>query len=283
MSGIKAEIIADSLNAATGDRLTTFIIRVPKWLLTEIARHRSLSINAASSRAIPAKKVRRQVLQDPFIPIHFGKSGRGMQAHGELPPVKVWLAKTTWLLARYPIVGFHWFLGDILGLAKEATNRLLEPWMWADVLLTGTEWKNFFVLRCHEDAQPEFREAATQMRELYQSHAPQVLQPGDWHLPWVKKLERHRYSLEMLKQISAARCARTSYLLPEGGFSTPERDLELCAKLVAPPLHASPFENVALALPTSERTGNFVGWKQQRKFFENESNGDYCGVEAQTA
>lgn len=141
---ISAEIICDSLNSATGDRLTTYVISIPRFALSQLNTHRSLSKNCSSSRAIPCKKFRKQVLENPFVPIKFGKGGKGMQAHGELSPTKAWLAKQAWLLARYPAVCAHWFMSDLLGLSKEVANRVLEVWMWAEVIITGTEWKNFF-------------------------------------------------------------------------------------------------------------------------------------------
>lgn len=272
---ISAKIVLDSINGTTSDRLTTFVICIPKWLLAELNTHRSLSKNAASSRAIPAKKVRSSVLQNPFIPIHFGRSGKGMQSHGELSQTKTWLVRQAWLAARYPAIFFHWLMGDILGLTKQLVNRILEPWMWANVQITATEWKNFYALRCHKDAQPEFQYVAKLMRRLHEESKPQVLEPGEWHLPWVNTEEKKLLSLDQLKQISAARSARISYQLPEGGISSLERDFKLCNQLKEPPLHASPFEHSAKALDSSLRMGNFIGWMQQRKEFENESGGDY--------
>ena len=38
--------------------------------------------------------------------------------------------------------------GDDRGLTKQLCNRLLEPYMWHTVLLTATEFENFFELRC---------------------------------------------------------------------------------------------------------------------------------------
>lgn len=274
---IKAEIVLDSVNAATGDRITTFKIRIPKFLLAQIARHRTFSINAASSRAIPVKKIRRQVLSDPFVPIQWGQNCKGMQSHGVLPTWKARIAKILWLLARYPAVLFHWLLSDVLSVHKEISNRLLESFMWADVIISSTEWKNFFALRCHEDAQPEFREVAIQMRQLLENNVPQRLNPNEWHLPFINWEEKEE-KLNIKKCISAARCARTSYLLPEGGFSTPSRDIELCDRLMAPPLHASPYEHVCAALPTSERVANFVGFRQWRKDLPSEANDDYASV-----
>lgn len=272
---IEAKIVLDSLNTATGDRITTFVVTVPKWLLAEVRTHRALSMNAASSRAIPAKRVRCQVLADPFVPVSWGANRKGMQASVPVSPNKQKIARWSWLTARFPAMAIHWVLSELLGLHKQLCNRLLEPWMWADVVLTATEWKNFFILRCSQDAQPEFQMVATQMLELREKSIPIPLAPGEWHLPFMPSDHEAHEKLEVLKQISAARCARVSYLLPESErLSTPERDLELCQRLILSG-HLSPFEHVAVALPARDRCANFVGFGQWRHEFPNEANGDY--------
>lgn len=49
---IKSKIVADSQNIV-GNRLTTFVLEFPRFILPELATHRMFSKNAASSRAIP--------------------------------------------------------------------------------------------------------------------------------------------------------------------------------------------------------------------------------------
>lgn len=272
-SKVSAEVLADSINAATGDRLTTFRVRVPKFLLAEINTHRSLSKNFASSRAIPASKIRHQVLFDPFVPTYFGANQKGMQAKKELTGIRLFLAKQLWLKARLLGCFSHW-VGEKIGLHKQLVNRILEPWMWADGVISGTEWNNFFALRCHEDAQPEFRQLAEQIECAHKYSEPKLLQPGEWHLPFTSLWDV--LPLEDLKRVSTARCARVSYLLRENHRSNLDSDIELCNRLMGSnPKHLSPAEHPGMALPTKERIGNYVGWKQYRKFQENESGGDY--------
>lgn len=277
-SQIKAEIIADSINAVTGDRLKTFRVRVPKFILGEIARHRALSLSFSSSRAVPSKKIREQVMSDPVIPIHWGANQKGMQAHEELKGWRKVAAKRIWLLSRWliPPVIAHWLLQKI-GLHKQISNRLLEAWMWADGLISETEDKNLFALRAHPDAEPHFRELAHQMKRLTEASVPRPLNVGEWHLPM---LEHGSYddimTLEYAKRVSAARCARVSYLFREGEKRLVAEDLELCDRLFGSrPRHLSPAEHQAQALPSSERCGNFVGWRQFRKEFGDEAGGDY--------
>jgi hypothetical protein len=69
------------------------------------------------------------------------------------------------------------------------------------------------------------------------------------------------------KGISAARCARVSYLNHEGVRDI-DRDLELAEKLVRS-RHWSALEHPATAQPGQH--GNFVGWKSYRKEFPGES------------
>lgn len=279
---INAEIIADSLNIATGDRLTTFKVRCPKWIIAEIGTHRALSRSWTSSRAVPTRKLRQMILKDPVAPIHWGANQKGMQAKEELSGLKLAIARFLWLSARYPACLFHWLLGDVVGLHKQICNRLVEPWMWADGVITGTEWKNFFKLRNHPDAQPEFGKLASIMQVLYETSLPAELRPGEWHLPFVRECDRAGDWFDyQLVQISSARCARASYYLHDGKLSDPEKDLELCDRLAGSnPKHLSPMEHPAMASATRDRCGNFVGWKQYRKTIAGESGGDYVQPEA---
>lgn len=271
--GITAKIIKDSL-APTGDRLTTFQLRVPKWLLAEINTHRALSRNAASSRAVPAKEARRRVLQDPFIPAYLGKNQKGMQAENELTPVRKSLALAVWRMSRYGALASH-FLLEALSLHKQLTNRLLEPWAWADVVISGTEWKNFYHLRFNAAAQPEFQDVAGKMSLAYSESVPVPLEKGEWHLPYVELKDLEFLGLENAKKVSAARCARVSLYLTDKKSASPlDKDKDMCERLLTD-MHLSPFEHVAYVSPG--RHGNFVGFRAWRKDIMNENHGDYEG------
>ncbi len=287
-STIQASIVLDSVNTVTGDRITTFRVRIAKFLVAEINRHRALSQSWASSRAIPSKVLRRQVIDDPFVPIHWGKNQKGMSAETELTGLRLTVAKKLWLYARYLACAAHW-LGEWLGLHKQLNNRFIEPWMWADGVMSATEWHNFFLLRCDESAQPELRCLALQMRSLYQSSKPTKLYSGQTHMPFIDAVdivnarnhiafeadnlsERVTLQLAVLKRMSAARCARTTYLLRDGQRPTVEKDLSTSKMLFeSVPPHLSPSEHVAEAMSEPGQSGNFSGWKQFRKEFKNES------------
>lgn len=142
-----------------------------------------------------------------------------------------------------------------------------------EVVLTATEWSNFIKLRNNPDAQPDIQVVAKQIDELLNNTKPIILKTGEWHLPFIR-MEENYIELELKKQVSSARCARVSYFLFNGKLSDIESDKKICDRLVASG-HWSPLEHVAQATEILERSGNFVGWKQFRKEFENESGGDY--------
>lgn len=149
MTQISAEIIADSINTA-GQRITTAILTFPRFVLAELNTHRAFSRNSASSRAIPFNKMVEMVKTDPFIPIAWQKNHKGMQGTEYLDKSynsSGYYAEYAWLEARNRAVDLATSL-DKLDVTKQLTNRLLEPFLWHRVLVTSTEWGNFFELRC---------------------------------------------------------------------------------------------------------------------------------------
>lgn len=262
-----AKIIADSISEY-GDRLTTMEITFPRMVLAEFNTHRMFSRNSASSRAIPVEKQLERVLKDPFIPVYFGANQSGMQAKAELEGLSRMAAKDEWLAARDSAVAHVKVLLD-LGLHKQITNRILEPFMWHTVIVTATEWSNFFALRTHPDAQPEIRMIAETMNTLYSINDPKEIEVWEWHLPFIQPEERDEIFTDIgydVRKISAARCARVSYLTHDGTRDI-EADIVLYDRLVTGG-HLSPLEHVAR--PDFGDWGNFKGWKQLRKFIPNE-------------
>lgn len=141
------EIIADSLSLQ-GDRLTTFVVTYPRIIHSEMCRHRMFSRNTASSRAIPFKKMVKDVMENPFIPIAWQKDHKGMQGTEYFTNEnEIAVLKYDWLRARDEAVDWaKHFSND--GITKQLCNRLLEPFVWVTEIITGTEWANFFELRC---------------------------------------------------------------------------------------------------------------------------------------
>lgn len=113
---VSVTLLADSVNP-NGDRLTTFEVEVPKYLLGQLAKHRQLSMNFESSRAKPFWKVLKQVCEEPYIPQQFGKPTSGMQPNGyyEHGSADHAEAEYGWGFARSMAVksaiyaGYHWY------------------------------------------------------------------------------------------------------------------------------------------------------------------------------
>jgi thymidylate synthase ThyX len=251
-------ILADSINGEDGNRLTTFLLgNFPKCLLAEVNTHRMLSKNAASSRAIPIAKLIEQVQKNPFIPQWTGHA-KGMVGTSTITSTNQRTATLQWLDARDEALSATQRLSD-LGIAKQNANRLLEPWMMVPVIVSGTEWANFFRLRTAPDAQPEFRSFAIEMQRLMKTCEPKMLENGDWHIPLADP-NMPRY--DRIRQ-SVAMCARGSY----GSFNAaPDlaKDIELHDRLKTSG-HWSPFEHQAKCIGLYNLPyANYRGWQSYR-------------------
>ncbi|HUG83740.1 MAG TPA: FAD-dependent thymidylate synthase [Euzebya sp.] len=263
----RAAVIADSISPA-GARVTTIEVTLHRFVLAELNTHRSFSRNSASSRAIPIAKQIRRVQEDPAVPVEFGADQRGMQAGQPLTGMEHDDALEAWLGARDAAVEAVQSLAA-LGVHKQVTNRLLEPFMWQTVIVTATDFDGFWQQRCSPLAQPEIHAAAEAMRAAYRASTPEPMAEGDWHTPYIRP-EETDLDAGARRRISAARCARVSYLTHDG-----RRDLDadetLYARLVtADPPHWSPLEHVARPLAEGEAPlGNLRGWRQLRHDVES--------------
>jgi thymidylate synthase ThyX len=304
-----AAILADSISPA-GQRLTTFEATFPRLVLAEFNTHRVFSRNSASSRAIPVAKQLRRVLDDPYVPAHFGANQPGMQASVSLTGEKAEQARTEWLAARdsavahvlrlitlpgrVPVNASADELDDLvaqladrvaakdipdawLNVHKQLANRLLEPFMWHTLIVTSSEWDNFWHLRTHADTQPELQTVAVMMRDLWEASTPQLVDHGEWHLPLTGVAGGHPddadLSAAQLVKVAVGRCARVSYLTHDG-VRNPDADLLLHDRLLESG-HLSPFEHPArpmteAELAEGEFTGNFRGWVPYRKLLPGE-------------
>lgn len=256
---IKAEIIADSLNSVNGRRATTFVITHQRFFHAEVLRHRVFEFSVASSRAIPTKKILRDVIKNPALPSRFGKKNKGMQDAGSLSNTRTFLARSVWNLARWPVVAATYSLEKI-GVAKQITNRLVEPWVWITCVVTGTQWENFYRLRLHKDAQPEFQELAHKMLIEHAKSDPVVLNPGEYHIPFYNNKD------ERMIESATAKCARASYLNFHG-----KNDLDddrRLYKILLSSRHLSPFGHTCRAEEKDEFNGNLRGFTPYRKLLD---------------
>ena len=191
----KVYIVGHSLSPQ-GDELITVLATFPRIILSEINTHRMLSKNTSSSRAIPFEKMVEAVQNDPFIPFAWQKHHSGMQGseyynkelvkdlklhnwHYESETTVVEQLKVEWLQARDEAIIQATYLNE-LGLTKQLCNRLLEPFMWTTMLITGSRegWENFFNLRCPVYKQWYYNDDGSQDFEIRKSKKEYISKSG---------------------------------------------------------------------------------------------------------
>lgn len=294
---ITAKVIAHSRVDVGIPDLITLQLRYPRFIHAEFMTHRVFSRNASSSRAVPVERMIQDVIDDPAMPVRWGANQPGMQDAGdhdarvEVPHIilednctsrgDAWWNETSpvdaWRRARDIAVEFARGFAAA-GYHKQVVNRLLEPFGHISVVVTATEWDNFFALRCHPDADPTMRALAEAMRHAIQASKPEHLEKGGWHLPyikdsefWVERAKGPDADWPHLAMISAARCARVSYLNHDGSKPDIDKDLALAQRLLESK-HMSPFEHQAEAwtngVQKTHLNGNLRGWHQFRKMIE---------------
>lgn len=300
--GITAKVVADSI--ANDIRIVTMELNYPRFIHEEMMTHRQFSRNASSSRAIPVAKMIEQVETNPAIPIHWGKNQSGMQAYEEVSNTAssewLWKGASTESVVRAETLSKH-------GLHKQIVNRLLEPFQFIKVVITATEYDNFFALRNHHAAQPEIQELARVMKQAQDESTPTELEVDGWHTPYITDEEwlDESNTLDTLIRCSAARCARVSYLNHDNSQPDIQKDLELYDMLatrpydngtlkldIDEPVHLSPLEHQATPMPYvmwgSEQvgkwdkgvthvdknldmwSGNFSGFVQHRQLLQEQ-------------
>lgn len=256
-TNISAKVVADSINEQ-GIRLTTFEIEYPRIVMSEFNTHRAVSKNSSSSRAIPVSKMLEHTKNINLKPVYFGSKKSGMQAGDELFGVELEQATGVWEASLRNAVESSEML-DVLGVAKEVTNRLVEPFQLVKVVCTATDWDNFFNLRLHPDADPNICMLAYKMYEVMQDSEPFKLKASEYHLPYIvtsrdnngnimyvdsnKETHYVEYSLEDAIKLSVASCASVSYRTE--GMTLEKADKIFDMLIKAEVVHSSPFEHIA--------------------------------------
>ncbi len=330
----RAEVVADSISPEE-IRLTSVEVTMARFVLAELNTHRMFSRNSASSRAIPVEKQLLRILKKPYLPQEWGQNATGMSSKESLSAEETEVANRIWLTARDCMAAYSNRLSggtenvkspelqDILRdndlnkdygedtledsrVHKQFVNRLLEPFMYHTVLITATEWDNFFALRINEAAQPEIRRAAELIKRAIDESLPRETDYDEWHMPYIDASLHRIFKPESLKKVSTARAARLSYLnqqkhqqsLTEGKpiEEIIDEDIRLHNRLVTSG-HMSPLEHVATPFTKSdwqtinrlkmmistnhylndqlEFHGNFKGWHQYRKDMPHEDDFSY--------
>lgn len=252
------QIIADSCNKY-GARLTTIEAEYPLYIHAQVMTHRVFSRNAQSSRAVPTAKL-LELLNENKDTIDFAKNQAGMEAGEQLNDKEMVDARRTWKDAKTTAIVTAKALNKI-GVHKQWVNRLLMPFMNIKVIITATEWENFFKLRLEHDAQPEIQELARMIKRAMDERTPKMLEAGEWHLPYIgdADLSSEYVNADVLRAISAARCSRVSYLNHDKSNPDIDKDLSQADNLWVSG-HFSPFEHQAT--PVSQEHDTNSKWEK---------------------
>lgn len=248
--GIVARVVQASRNAVTGVTLWSLEIEDPRFILAEINTHSMLEKNSASSRAQPVNAVNSQLLDNPAMPVWWGKKQSGMQAYEEVDDLTKEAAKAVWIEWSKTSASYAKVLDD-MGLHKQITNRGTEAWHRTKTVISGTEWNNFFHLRTHHSTQPEFRELALCMKKAMESVTPRSIKNGEWHVPYVDRVfsedgvryfsDGQELSVEDALMVSASCCAQVSYRKSDTSLAKARSVFErLNIGHESEPAHASP-------------------------------------------
>lgn len=268
MPDISAKIIAHSTNIQ-GKEIITFELEYPRLIHSELMTHRLFSRNAASSRAIPVKTLIEMVRNEPAMPYRFGANQPGMQDKGTEHDGIVgagYTGREWWQLAALSAARFAEDLAEA-GYHKQIANRLLEPFQRMKTVLTATEYENFWWLRDDEEADPTIEALAKAMHKEVEVSTPELLQPGQWHTPYVEHFYENMglegddlwvfagyyvedeqgnkviLDVEEAKAISSSCCAQVSYRRLN---STKDKAMDIFGRLLSGrKVHASPFEHQA--------------------------------------
>lgn len=290
---IEAKIIAHSKSSVTGKEIITWELTYPRLIHSEFLTHRLFSRNAASSRAIPVAKMLEMVREHPAMPVRFGANQAGMQDKGVDHTALVYIkelyntalangmdedraelfasinSSSAWRFAANKVADIAEAFSNA-GYHKQVANRLIEPFQWMKTVMTATEDDNWFWLRDHNDADPTIHALASVMWEAKQTSEPVILEPGEWHLPYVTARRQHwrvegdfgpmmywdfrsgtELTLEQALAISSSCCAQVSYRKLD---DTLEKAQTVYERLVgSEPVHASPFEHQATPMEATNK------------------------------
>lgn len=300
-------VIEDSLPAHGGNRLVTIAATYPRVIMAEVNTHRVFSRNSASSRARSVKTTIKDVMEKPYIPL-FTKNRKGMSGVF-LDAVERDEAEKIWLKGRDRAVdtmlelllgvyydpsrsveesldvyydGIYGQDTDALSVHKQNANRLLEPFMWSESIITSSYWENFKKLRVARGAtenspQPEFDAIAVLIHECLEASTPVE---RNAHLPFVPSAMResitdysHVDSLRDVLMLSSNEAAQVSYR-DKSTAVTSNATVSKGESLLASE-HLSPFEHSAIdsavfddgGYPELFTSNLHPDWIQTRKIF----------------
>ena len=307
----KVYIVGHSLSPQSAETISV-LATYPRIIHAEMLTHRMFSRNASSSRAVPVQKMIEAVKNNTFCPFEFQKAHKGMQGSEYFTDedkedcIKLWLESAELALQQAEKMKEK-------GITKQIINRILEPYQYYTVLITGSRegWQNFFELRCgnydgfksRKEASKEFLEKgnintstwseldwlhlnkgqaeihiidlAEKIYDAVNESTPKQLQAGEWHIPMISDSESLKLSTNDQIKLSVGRAANTSYtVVGDGKELTLEHAIKIHDKCVEL-VHSSVFEHCARAMSDEEYECFLKGEREINKNANHWSDVEY--------
>lgn len=221
-------------------------------------KHRMISSNSSSDRAIPFNKLKSR---GKFIPNDVRLNEKGMQGYENVSSEQLVAFKAS-------LNTLHGVICDTLTphskIHKQHLNRYLIAFTMQDKVMTANrdQWDYFLGLRLGTDADPAIQELSKCIDSAINGSVARLPQESlihpniPYHLPYITCADVMLYNdghitLADLIKISCARCARVSYLTHDSKTTKLEDDIELYNFLFESK-HLTPMEHVALEMPEYE-------------------------------
>ena len=285
-SVIRAEIVCHSKRQNTGEEVITYKLTYPRCIHSELMTYRMMSVNSASSRAIPVDKLISVIEETPFYPCYFQLQHKGMQGNLYADYSTEQKAFKSWNESLHHSVKIAKELSK--DVTKQMVNRLLEPYQYHCCLMTGTResFEHLFEQRCpiypggckswkelcdldsnysmeasvleklqvnKGQAEIHFMDLAEKMYDALNESEPQILDENDWHIPFSDRPEfTPEMSLKDKIMLSCAMTARVSYTtIADNETLTLEKARKIYEKCVEQG-HFSIVSHVAKCMTTEE-------------------------------
>ena len=244
---IKAEMICHSKRIGTGEEILTYKLTYPRCIHSELMTYHMMSVNSASSRAIPVDKLIGVIEETPFYPCYLQLQHKGMQGNQYADYKKEQRSFKYWNEALHNSVRIAKELSK--DVTKQLVNRLLEPYQYHCCLMTGTResFEHLFHQRCpiynveglkftskkeaielyphlkdmtelewlqsnSGQAEIHFMDLAEKMYDALNESEPVIMKEDEWHIPFSDRPEfTPDMSLKDKIMLSCAMTARVSF------------------------------------------------------------------------
>lgn len=291
---IKVEIVAHSKRLGTDEELVTYKLTYPRIIHSQLMTYKMMSVNSASSRAIPVDKLIKVIEEQPFYPTVYQKKHSGMQGTDYFTSEEdIKTCNSLWKESMQESIIVAKKMLEF-GISKQIINRTLEPYQYHCCLITGTResFEHLFNQRCPEypgsckswgelcnldssytmetplierlkvntgQAEIHFMDLAEKMYDALRESTPISKSDDDWHIPFFNNYSENE-DVELLIKESVCKTARISYTkFGDEGTKMSEEKVNTMYKELAEKKHYSCFEHIGKAMKVMEYHTNVRG------------------------